>query len=282
MNRHTYQIERNGKFTTVRSTNDALGAARGLYPDIGSKKIIPAKNGHVTKIGDITVTEIDPFLGETSGVVEAANSPGNYQSAINAVADAVARNVLRGKIGDSLNYVEVLSIIYGFDEQKIQKEIETRIQQKISKLKQRRVYEGACKVCGGDGWYVEPDEKGEPKQVQCDACQGQGGHKDPEPRLRPSGEPENEPFFESTKPIKLSEILSGGVARMTLNGKPINTKSIEIEDVDPSDFPDFVDAFISYAEYSDGTALTDEELEALSDQEGEWINSTIHDDQLYL
>ncbi len=60
------------------------------------------------------------------------------------------------------------------------------------------VDESKCSSCGGDGWHVEPDEKGEPQQVQCYACCGQGGHKDPEPNLRPSGEPKNEPFNEST------------------------------------------------------------------------------------
>jgi hypothetical protein len=65
---------------------------------------------------------------------------------------------------------------------------------KMSKLIQT---EGKCSSCGGDGWYVEPDNKGEPQQVQCSACQGQGGEDDPEPRLRPSGEPMNEPFQES-------------------------------------------------------------------------------------
>lgn len=63
MNQHIYQVERNGKITTIRSTNDALGVARVLFPDIKTKKIMPIKNGDITKIGDITVTEIDPFIG---------------------------------------------------------------------------------------------------------------------------------------------------------------------------------------------------------------------------
>lgn len=144
------------------------------------------------------------------------------------------------------------------------------------------VKESKCTTCGGDGWYVEPDEKGEPKQVQCSACQGQGGHKDPEPRLRPSGEPENEPFFESMKLRDIIKEIIGKPQPMTLNGKPIDTGSISIEGVDPSDRPDFVDAYISYAEYKDGTPLTDAEVDQLNQEQGAWINTAINSDTRYL
>lgn len=43
--------------------------------------------------------------------------------------------------------------------------------------------------------------------------------------------------------------------------KFINVKSIELEDVHSWDYPDFCDAFISYAEWEDGTTLTELELE---------------------
>jgi hypothetical protein len=45
--------------------------------------------------------------------------------------------------------------------------------------------------------------------------------------------------------------------------KKINWRSLEFEDVDLRDYPDFSDAYVSYAEYEDGTALTDDELELL-------------------
>lgn len=38
-------------------------------------------------------------------------------------------------------------------------------------------------------------------------------------------------------------------------------KNFEVEDVHSWDYPDFCDAYISYAEWEDGTPLTDEELE---------------------
>ena len=48
-----------------------------------------------------------------------------------------------------------------------------------------------------------------------------------------------------------------------LMSKKINWKSLEFEDIDPKDYPEFVDAYVSYAEYEDGSALTDDELEKL-------------------
>jgi len=62
--------------------------------------------------------------------------------------------------------------------------------------------------------------------------------------------------------------------------KKIDYNSIEIEDIDMKDFPDFCDAFVSYAEFEDGTELTDEQLDELTN-EGV-CNELIHENQLYL
>lgn len=43
--------------------------------------------------------------------------------------------------------------------------------------------------------------------------------------------------------------------------KKVNLNSVEIEGLDPADRPDYSDAYISYAEYEDGTELTPEEIE---------------------
>jgi hypothetical protein len=40
--------------------------------------------------------------------------------------------------------------------------------------------------------------------------------------------------------------------------------SIEVDGVDERDAPDFVDSYISYAEWNDGIELTDDELEQLN------------------
>jgi hypothetical protein len=57
---------------------------------------------------------------------------------------------------------------------------------------------------------------------------------------------------------------------MQLNGKLV--KNAEVDGLDSNDYPDFCDAFFSYAEYEDGTPLSDEELEQLGDENGEMIN----------
>ena len=43
--------------------------------------------------------------------------------------------------------------------------------------------------------------------------------------------------------------------------------AIEVDGIDMSDYPDFCDAFIAYAEYK-GVEMTDEELECLNETEG--------------
>ena len=62
---------------------------------------------------------------------------------------------------------------------------------------------------------------------------------------------------------------------MQLNGRTI--KNAEVDGVDSSDYPDFCDAFFSYAEYENGTPLSDEELEQLGDENGEMINQLAQD-----
>jgi len=50
-----------------------------------------------------------------------------------------------------------------------------------------------------------------------------------------------------------------------MSTKVIDLSSIEISDLMTWDYPDFVDAFISYAEYKDGSELSDVELDELND-----------------
>lgn len=65
-------------------------------------------------------------------------------------------------------------------------------------------------------------------------------------------------------------------------GKEVDYSTIEIDGIDMRDYPDFCDAYIAYAEYTDGTPLTDEELDTLTQEEGDLINSMIHENQMYL
>jgi len=65
-----------------------------------------------------------------------------------------------------------------------------------------------------------------------------------------------------------------------LNGKEVNLGSIEMDGIDRSDYPDFADAFITYAEFVDGTPLTDDEMYQL-DMDGVGYE-VIFDNQLWL
>jgi hypothetical protein len=56
----------------------------------------------------------------------------------------------------------------------------------------------------------------------------------------------------------------------------INLRSIELDGIDMSDYPDFCDAFICYAEAKDGTPLTDEQLELLN-EDTEFVQILAHE-----
>ena len=65
----------------------------------------------------------------------------------------------------------------------------------------------------------------------------------------------------------------------------INRRSIEIDGVDSSDYPDFADAHIVYAETQDGKPLTDEQLDQLNDmyhdsgELNELVWDSLHEDR---
>lgn len=66
--------------------------------------------------------------------------------------------------------------------------------------------------------------------------------------------------------------------KLTLNGREVDPQSINIEGVDRADYPDFADAFIAEAVWmNDGTALDDEELNQLTDENGELVNQLAHE-----
>jgi hypothetical protein len=55
----------------------------------------------------------------------------------------------------------------------------------------------------------------------------------------------------------------------------INYKSLEVDGIDTKDYPDFSDAYFCYGEYADGTPLTDEALEKLTEN-GDLLYEHIH------
>ena len=79
------------------------------------------------------------------------------------------------------------------------------------------------------------------------------------------------------KHVKLFEDFQGKPEFIFLfKDKGLNLSSIEVEGVYPDDRPDFVDSFVSYAEYEDGTPLSDADLDELNDMHPEiaqdWAN----------
>jgi hypothetical protein len=60
-----------------------------------------------------------------------------------------------------------------------------------------------------------------------------------------------------------------GVNMPILNGK--NVVDLEIDGVDSRDFPDFSDAYFSDGCYEDGTPLTEDELNKLTDLAGDVV-----------
>lgn len=85
-------------------------------------------------------------------------------------------------------------------------------------------------------------------------------------------------IIEARRFQKLAGIINEGVF---LNGKQVNLHSIEIDGIDMRDYPDFVDAYITYAEYEDGTPLSEDELVAFEEENYGIVGELIHDRQLY-
>jgi len=65
---------------------------------------------------------------------------------------------------------------------------------------------------------------------------------------------------------------------LQLNGRTV--VDAQVDGIDMSDYPDFCDAYFESACYEDGTALTDDELEELTDQNPEALHEMIYD-QIY-
>lgn len=68
---------------------------------------------------------------------------------------------------------------------------------------------------------------------------------------------------------------------LLLNGRKVNVKSLEVDGVDSADYPDFCDAYISYAEWEGtDTELTDDELNQLTEENGDLVHELAYDSYL--
>ena len=86
-------------------------------------------------------------------------------------------------------------------------------------------------------------------------------------------------FLTENKLTKNAQLLKENW-QVTLDSRPVDIRSIEVDGIDPADRPDFSDAYITYAEFEDGTPLTEEELMRLEDENYGIVNDLIHDRQL--
>ena len=81
--------------------------------------------------------------------------------------------------------------------------------------------------------------------------------------------------YNKENPIDEAEIATGNA--VSIRGRSVNVDSIEIDGVDTSDYPDFSDAYITYAEFTDGTPLSEFELDYLANEHGDLVNQAAHD-----
>lgn len=61
------------------------------------------------------------------------------------------------------------------------------------------------------------------------------------------------------------------------NNKNVDPDTIQIDGINFSDAPDFVDAYISYAEYSDGIELSDDELDKFTEENYDLVYQKVQD-----
>jgi len=65
--------------------------------------------------------------------------------------------------------------------------------------------------------------------------------------------------------------------QIIINEKEVDIGTIEIGGIDPSDYPDFADAYVEYAESVNGYGLTEAECELLQDKYSDIIYNLIID-----
>lgn len=84
--------------------------------------------------------------------------------------------------------------------------------------------------------------------------------------------------FEKLGLSEESEDIQEGINwEIVLDGRQVNNDSIQIDGVDMDDYPDFSDAYIAYAEFEDGTPLSEDELMRLEEENYGIVYDLVHD-----
>ena len=77
----------------------------------------------------------------------------------------------------------------------------------------------------------------------------------------------NPDFVQSIKSVQPYQVPTAKPQAQSQPGlEGVDYSSIEIDGIDPDDYPDFVDVYVVSAEFEDGTPLSEEELEQLTDE----------------
>jgi len=64
--------------------------------------------------------------------------------------------------------------------------------------------------------------------------------------------------------------------KIIINNKEVNLDTIKIADIHSWDYPKYCDAFVSYAEFVDGSKLDIDELNYITDNYPELVNDLAH------
>ena len=75
----------------------------------------------------------------------------------------------------------------------------------------------------------------------------------------------------SMQPMKESD------GEPTINGKLVDVYSLDFDDIDTKDYPDFADAYVVSGSFEDGTEMSDAELEEFQDKYGDLVHRLVHD-----
>lgn len=86
-------------------------------------------------------------------------------------------------------------------------------------------------------------------------------------------------IMQETGTVELEEYVSesDNSNYITLDGKTVDLSSLEVDGVHHWDYPDFTDAYLSYGQFTDGTELSDEQLEKLQDEHSDLASNLAHD-----
>jgi hypothetical protein len=85
-------------------------------------------------------------------------------------------------------------------------------------------------------------------------------------------EPEIDAMVGAVDTISMNE-----AEQVMIDGKEVDTTTIEVSNIYPDDYPDFSDAYAANAQFMDGTELTDEQLAMLDDQYPDLIRNAAED-----